>query len=69
MVYYAKFCDFDSYICNALFSRVYPAGLTSICVYPELSAISVLKFKPERGHYDDLPTLRVLDLVIVDILS
>jgi hypothetical protein len=69
MVNYAKFCDFDLYICNALFSRVCRAVLTSICVYPELSVMSMSRFKTERGHYDDLPTLRVLDLVIVDILS
>jgi hypothetical protein len=31
--------------------------------------MSTPKFETNRGHYDDLPTLRVLDLVIVDILS
>ena len=69
MVSYAKFYDFDSYICYAMFSRVYPAGLTSICVYTELSAMSATRSETKRGYYDDMPTLRVLDLVIVDIWS
>jgi hypothetical protein len=31
--------------------------------------MSMSRFETKRGDYDDLPTLRVLDLVIVDILS
>ena len=31
--------------------------------------MSMLEFKTARGHYDDMPTLRVIDLVIVDTLS
>ena len=69
MVYYAKFCDFDTYICNAVLSRGQPVGLSSICVYQELSLMPMSRFDNKRGHHDDLPTLRVLGLVIVDILS
>jgi hypothetical protein len=31
--------------------------------------MSMSRFEAARGYDDDMPTLRVLDLVIVDILS